>query len=76
MKVKPCQTRLHAWQGPGCLKRITMTFPQVVLDGDPVVARGTVNSLEDELAHCEVWLEHSDGRRLLEGHATVHMNQD
>ncbi len=62
---------LHAWQGPRCLQRITMTFPQVVLDGDHVIARGVVESVEGELAHCEVWLEHSDGRRLLVGNATV-----
>ncbi len=66
---------LHAWQGPGCLRRITMTFPQVVLDGDHVVARGTVQSLEGGLAHCKVWLEHIDGRHLLAGNATVQIRQ-
>jgi acyl dehydratase len=31
---------LHAWAGPDCLRRINMRFPQVVLDGERVVARG------------------------------------
>jgi acyl dehydratase len=66
---------LHAWAGPDGLRRIRMTFPQVVLDGDRVIARGTVTALREEdgetLADCEVWLEHEDGRRLLEGSATV-----
>lgn len=62
---------LHAWQGAGCVKRIQMAFPQVVLDGDHVIARGTVTSLENDLAHCDVWLEHTDGRQLLVGQATV-----
>ncbi len=62
---------LHAWQGPDCLQRITMTFPQVVLDGDCVTARGTVKSVHAGVAHCDVWLEHSDGSRLLVGQAQV-----
>lgn len=66
---------LHAWQGPGCLKRIYMTFPQVVLDGDHVVARGTVASVEGNLAHCEVWLEHGDRGRLLVGKASVQIQK-
>ena len=62
---------LHAWQGPTCLQGITMTFPQVVLDGDHVTARGTVKSVDAGVAHCDVWLEHSDGRKLLVGQARV-----
>jgi acyl dehydratase len=64
---------LHSWQGPDCLKRITMTFPGLVLDGDRVIARGNVTSVEGELAHCEVWLEHEDGRKLLIGSADVYL---
>ena len=64
---------LHAWQGPGCLKRLYMTFPGLVLDGDHVIARGTVTALDGDLADCEVWLEHADGRRLLVGRASVQL---
>jgi len=78
---------LHAWAGPDCIRRIVMRFPQVVLDGDCVVARGTVTAVHDHsdqrLAECEIWLdlESSSGDggargstrrgRLLEGTATV-----
>jgi hypothetical protein len=51
-----------------------MTFPQVVLDGDKVIARGTVIAVEGSSAQCDVWLEHSDGRRLLEGQATIRVS--
>ena len=37
---------LHAWAGPGCIRRLVMRFPQVVLDGERVVARGTVIALQ------------------------------
>ena len=66
---------LHAWQGAGCIKRIKMTFPQVVLDGDHVIARGEVTSVENNSAQCDVWLEHSDGRLLLVGQATVQVQE-
>ena len=62
---------LHAWQGPGCLKRIRMSFPGLVLDGDRVIARGRVERVEGRLACCEVWLESEAGSRLLEGRAQV-----
>lgn len=61
---------LHAWQGPGCVQKIRMTFPQVVLDGDRVEARGRVTALTDSTVECDVWLER-DGERLLEGTAAV-----
>lgn len=67
---------LHAWQGPGCIKRIQMTFPQVVLDGDHVTARGEVVSVEGDQALCDVRLEHSDGRHLLVGKATVQLREE
>ena len=61
---------LHAWQGPDCLRRIRMTFPGLVLDGDRVTARGVVTGLQGGLAECAVWLE-KDGQRLLIGQADV-----
>ena len=66
---------LHAWTGPQSLRRLVMRFPQVVLDGERVVARGEVTALEahagETLAHCHVWLEHKERGILLEGEATV-----
>ncbi len=66
---------LHAWAGPNCLRRIVMRFPQVVLDGEQVIARGTIRALREEdsarLADCDIWLEHGDRGVLLEGTASV-----
>lgn len=66
---------LHAWAGPDALRRIVMRFPQVVLDGERVVARGEITALRQEqevtLADCRVWLEHAERGVLLEGTATV-----
>jgi acyl dehydratase len=66
---------LHAWAGPHCLRRIVMRFPQVVLDGECVIARGRMTTLREEqgvaLADCNIWLEHADRGILLEGTATV-----
>ncbi|MGB1140367.1 MAG: MaoC family dehydratase [Halioglobus sp.] len=66
---------LHAWAGPDNVRRLVMRFPQVVLDGERVVARGTVTAVEthgDELSIlCRVWLEHAERGVLLEGEATV-----
>jgi acyl dehydratase len=66
---------LEAWGGAGCIRRVRMTFPQVVLDGERVTARGIVTGVvEDDaqtLAHCEVWLEHELRGRLLIGEAVV-----
>ncbi len=66
---------LHAWAGPDCLRRIRMRFPQVVLDGERVVARGKVAALHEEkgamLAECNIWLQHDERGVLLEGTATV-----
>ncbi len=69
---------LHDWMGPECVKRIYITFPQVVLDEDCVVARGTITALREEgnrrLADCDVWLEHAERGVLLEGRATVQLS--
>jgi len=66
---------LHAWAGPDCIRRIVMRFPQVVLDGEYVVARGEITAVREEqgiaLADCKIWLEHADRGILLEGTATV-----
>lgn len=62
---------LHAWQGPHCLRRLVMRFPDVVLDGDRVVAGGRIVAVEEEgLARCSVWLKR-DAHVLLEGEAWV-----
>jgi acyl dehydratase len=66
---------LHAWMGPECIRRIVMTFPQLVLDNDRVVARGIIAALYDKdglsLAECDIWLEKEGAGKLLEGTATV-----
>ena len=66
---------LHSWSGPGSLRRLIMRFPQVVLDGEKVTARGDVSDLREVngevLADCTVRLEHADRGILLEGSATV-----
>ncbi len=66
---------LHAWRGPGCIRRIVMRFPDVVLDGDRVVAGGEVVELLDggTAALCSVWLRR-DGTTLLEGEAEVFLD--
>ena len=70
---------LHAWAGPECLRRLVMRFPQVVLDGERVVARGEITAIRDEgdglLADCAVRLEHAERGVLLEGSATVVLPQ-
>ena len=71
---------LHAWAGPDCVRRIVMRFPQVVLDGERVIARGEITALREEggarLADCRIWLEHAERGVLLEGCATVKLNAD
>jgi acyl dehydratase len=66
---------LHAWAGPDCLRRVVMRFPQVVLDGERVVARGEITALREDngetLAECDIWLQHEERGVLLEGTATV-----
>jgi acyl dehydratase len=67
---------LHAWAGPGCIRRLVMRFPQVVLDGERVVAQGTVTALNasgtgQKTATCAIRLAHAERGILLEGEATV-----
>jgi acyl dehydratase len=69
---------LHQWMGPDCIKRFYITFPQVVLDEDKVIARGTITALREEkglqLADCDTWLEHAERGILLKGKATVKLS--
>lgn len=66
---------LHVWAGQGCIRRLVMTFPKVVLDGDRITARGTVTAVREAdgacLADCDIWLEREPGDRPLVGTATV-----
>ena len=66
---------LHAWAGPGCIRRLLMTFPLAVLDGDRITARGVVTAVREEagerFAECDVWLEREGTDHPLEGKATV-----
>jgi acyl dehydratase len=66
---------LHDWVGPGCIRRLVMRFPQVVLDGERVIAKGEVTALREldgqTLADCTIRLEHAERGILLEGSATV-----
>jgi acyl dehydratase len=66
---------LHAWAGQGCLTRLVMTFPKVVLDGDRITARGAVTAVRTvdgaRFADCDIWLERDPGDRPLVGTATV-----
>ena len=70
---------LHAWAGPDCIRRLIMRFPQVVLDGERVVARGEITALRqvdgEQLADCNVRLEHAERGVLLEGNATIRLPQ-
>ncbi len=66
---------LHAWTGPTSIRRIVMRFPQAVLDGDRIVAKGRVTALREDngekLADCDIWLEREGTEPPLEGTATV-----
>ena len=66
---------LHVWAGSGCIRRMVTRFPQAVLDGEEVVARGTVTAVRTEhgerLADCALTLEHAERGVLLEAEATV-----
>lgn len=70
---------LHAWAGAGCIRRMVTRFPQVVLDGEEVIARGKVAGLREvngeRLADCSIWLEHAQRGVLLEGEVTVSLSE-
>ncbi len=66
---------LHAWTGPTSIRRLIMRFPQVILDGESVVARGKVTAVRtsgsERLADCDIWLDRKGSSPPLEGTATV-----
>ena len=68
---------LHAWAGPDSVRRIYMTFPLPVFDGDHITARGVVTAVREEggerLADCDIWLEREGSPRVLSGEATVRL---
>jgi acyl dehydratase len=65
---------LMAWQGPTCVRRLTVSFGPPVLDHDAVVATGTVTAVEEvdgvRLATCDLRLER-DGAPVVSGTAVV-----
>ncbi len=71
------QNMLMEWAGPACIKRLRVQFPGVVFEGDRMTAGGVVKSVEVEghpgAVECEVWLEHADGTRAIEGIAIVEL---
>jgi acyl dehydratase len=68
---------LHAWAGPGCVRRLFMTFPQAVLDGDRITAQGKVTAVREEggerFADCDIWLMREGSDPPLKGWATVRL---
>lgn len=66
---------LHEWAGPGSIRRIVMTFPMAVLDGDRITAKGVVTAVREDsgqrLADCDIWLEREGTDPPLKGTATV-----
>ncbi len=68
---------LHAWAGPGCITRLFMTFPLVVLDGDHIIAQGLVTAVHEDggqrFAECDVWLKRDGSDHPLQGRATVRL---
>jgi acyl dehydratase len=65
---------LHAWAGPGSVRRLTVSFGRPVLDEERVVAKGRVTEVVEidgeRRAVCEVWLER-DGSSVVTGSAVV-----
>lgn len=68
---------LHAWAGPGCITRLVMTFPKVVLDGDRITARGEVTGTSEDngrrYAECRIWLDRGPDDHPLQGTATIRL---
>ncbi len=65
---------LHAWKGPRCVRRLTVSFGSPVLDEDHVTAHGKVIEIIDvageRRARCEVWLARA-GKQVVTGTAEV-----
>jgi acyl dehydratase len=55
---------LHAWMGPGCVRRLTVSFGRPVLDEEAVVAQGTVLAVDEvageRRATCQLRLVRGD----------------
>ncbi len=70
---------LHAWTGPTSSRRLVMTFPRVVLDGDHIEARGKVTAVREangeRLADCDIWLHRGEDDHPLVGSATVALSK-
>ena len=68
---------LHDWAGPGCITRLFMTFPLVVLDGDHITAQGQITALYEaggqRFADCDIWLKREGSDPPLQGKATVRL---
>ena len=66
---------LLSWAGPTCIRRLRAEFPLPVFDGDRVTAGGVVADLvqtDDEVvAVCDVWLDRDDGSRTVSARAWV-----
>ena len=55
---------LMAWQGASCIRRLNVTFTAPVFEGDELVARGTVSSIEqvdgESRVICDIHLDRGD----------------
>ena len=62
------------WAGPSCVRRLTVAFGRPVLDGEHVVAGGTVTAVEmhgdERWALCDVWLDRQ-GEHVVTGTAVI-----
>lgn len=65
---------LMAWQGPSCIRRLDVRFTTPVFEGDALVARGTVTTVDtvdgEQHATCDVRLDRGD-EAVLVGTAVV-----
>lgn len=68
---------LHAWTGPGSVRRVVMRFPLPVFGEDRIIARGRVTAVREEdgrrYADCDIWLHREGTPNPLEGTATVEL---
>ncbi len=68
---------LHAWTGPGSIRRIVMRFPLPVFGEDRIVARGRVTAVVEQDGHryaeCDIWLHREGTDNPLSGTATVEL---
>lgn len=76
LSVSYMMNMLMSWAGPRSIRRMKITFLGAVLDGDHMIATGTVTAVEatpdgTTLATCDVKLDHADGRPALAAVATI-----